>query len=107
VQSGTSTILDANASNLVHWYDGSLASPSGVDVLSLTIKSGDIPLCAMHVTREGLYGAISSWAPPDPCTHFFENAATGATTGTSCSTDDDCKSVSNEPKCRHSYCEAY
>ncbi|HEX4335623.1 MAG TPA: hypothetical protein VH062_06885 [Polyangiaceae bacterium] len=106
-------IVNADVANLVGWFNGTIDAPDGLDVAALTIKAGDIPQCAMQVTRDGTAGAISSFAPPVPCTHYFEKNATGTTTGTVCSADKDCKSKS-EPKCRlfpsnatSGYCEAY
>lgn len=106
-------ILDPDVANLVGWFNGTVDPPEGLDVVALTIKAGDIPQCAMQVTREGTAGAISSWAPPVPCTHYFDKVATGATKGTVCSADKDCKDKA-EPKCRFfpsnatsGYCEAY
>jgi hypothetical protein len=104
---GSGEIANEDAKNLISWYQGASKAPGDVDVVGLTIDSGDIPGCAMRVTREGLSGAISSYAPPAPCSHFFEKRATGATTGTACTTDDECKSVEDEPKCHFGYCEAY
>lgn len=104
---GSGNPVNADVANLIHWYDGTVKPPTGVDVVGLTIDSGDIPSCAMQVTRQGLFGAVSSWAPPAPCTHYFEKRATGTTPGTSCATDDDCKSVQGEHKCHYTYCEAY
>ena len=74
------------------------------EALRRIIAAGDIPLCASNVTRDGLLGAISSVAPPDPCHGFFESVATGSTSG-ACSNDDECSS--GLPKCRHGFCEAY
>jgi len=106
-------IVDTDVANLVGWFNGTVDPPEGLDVVALTIGAGDIPQCAMQVTRQGTAGAISSFAPPIPCTHYFEENATGTTSGTVCSTDKDCKSKT-EPKCRvfpsnatSGYCEAY
>ena len=106
-------IIDQDVANLVGWFNGTIDPPEGLDVAALTIKAGDIPQCAMQVTRDGTAGAISSWAPPAPCTHYFEKVATGTTQGAVCSADKDCKSKS-EPKCRFfpsnatsGFCEAY
>lgn len=90
---------------LIGWFDGSVAPPAGVDVTSIIIESGDIPSCAMQVTREGVAGPISSFAPEQPCGCFFESVATGETSCTACNVDADCGAVS--PKCRFGYCEAY
>jgi hypothetical protein len=74
------------------------------DVLRRVILAGDIPQCATTVTREGLLGAISSVAPPDPCSGFFLSIATGSSSG-ACGSDEECGE--DAPKCRHNFCEAY
>jgi hypothetical protein len=74
------------------------------EALRRIIQAGDIPLCASRVTRDGLLGAVSSVAPPDPCHGFFESVATGSTSG-ACGDNDDCGS--DLPECRHGFCEAY
>jgi hypothetical protein len=106
-------IVDQDVANLIGWFNGTVDPPEGLDVVALTIAAGDIPQCAMQVTREGTAGAISSWAPPVPCSHYFEKKASGTTAGTACSADKDCKTRA-EPKCRFfpsnatsGYCEAY
>lgn len=73
------------------------------EVLRRIIAAGDIPLCASSVTRDGLDGAISSYAPPDPCNGFFELVSSGNTSN-ACGSDDQC---SGDQKCRHGFCEAY
>jgi hypothetical protein len=74
------------------------------EVLRRIIAAGDIPLCASSVTREGLLGPISSYAPPDPCNGFFELVASG-NTNNACENDEQCGG--DLPKCRHGFCEAY
>jgi hypothetical protein len=106
-------VVNADVANLIGWFNGTVDPPEGLDVAALTIKAGDIPQCAMQVTRDGTAGAISSFAPPIPCTHYFEKNATGTTSGTVCSVDKDCKNKA-APTCRifpsnatTGYCEAY
>ena len=74
------------------------------EVLRRIITAGDIPLCASSVTREGLDGPISSYAPEDPCNGFFELVASG-NTDNACGGDEQCGG--DLPKCRHGFCEAY
>jgi hypothetical protein len=96
---------NAQVAALIGWFDGSVAPPEGVDVTSIIIESGDIPSCAMQVTREGVTGPISSFAPEQPCGCLFESTATGQTSCTACNEDADCGATS--PKCRFNFCEAY
>jgi hypothetical protein len=100
-------IINPDVKNLIDWYDAKAEPPGGIPVIGLAIDAGDIPLCAMKVDREGLTGAISSYAPVNPCSHYFEKRATGTTSGTVCTNDDGCASVSSTSKCRFGYCEAY
>jgi hypothetical protein len=94
------------AGQLVGWFTGAAEPPEGVNVTQLVIKAGDVPSCAMSVQREGVFGAISSFAPPAPCNGFFENTATGSTEHEACEEDSDC-SDDALPKCRFGFCEAY
>ncbi len=77
------------------------------EVLGLVIDNGDVPLCAMQVTREGLSGAVSSVAPDDPCGCYFESRVAGTAQCSTCREGhkEDC----SEPGavCRRGYCEAY
>ena len=92
---------------LIGYFSGELASPAGVNppIGQRIIAAGDIPLCAMQVTREGTAGAVSSYAPEEPCGCYFEAIATGNTgVCPSCQDSDDC---SGTEVCRNNYCEAY
>ncbi len=92
---------------LVHWFDGSLAAPGGLDIVKIIIQSGDIPLCAMRANRpDGDLNPIVSYAPPAPCNGYFEATATGSTSLASCTSDAQCKAGAGE-KCRFGYCELY
>lgn len=102
---GSGAPENAQVAELIGWFDGSVTPPEGIDVTSIIIDSGDIPSCAMQVTREGVAGPISSFAPEQPCGCFFENAATGQTSCDACVDDADCGATS--PKCRFGFCEAY
>jgi hypothetical protein len=103
INTTTHAIVDQDAANLIGWYNHTTDTPEGVDLQAQIIASGDIPLCAMQVQRAGLAGAISSYAPDEPCVHYFEKKATGATDGTLCT------EAGNEcpGKCHYGYCEAY
>jgi hypothetical protein len=88
--------------DLFSWFSGA-SNPEGLDVTELVIKAGDIPSCAMQVTREGLAGAISSYAPDQPCGCYFDAVATGTSSCATCEGDEAC----GDGKCRRGYCEAY
>ncbi|MDX2050896.1 MAG: hypothetical protein SFV15_00805 [Polyangiaceae bacterium] len=108
VTPGTNTLTNPRVANLFGWFDGSIPAP-GFDALEVISKAGDIPQCAMRVNREGVLGAISSFAPPEPCGCFFEKAATGAVPAscTPCGTDNTICAGTANPVCRRGYCEAY
>jgi hypothetical protein len=107
---GTGKIQNQDVANLIGWYEeastvgGLTVAAPPVDVLGLTISSGDVPQCAMQVARDGLLGAIRSEAPVAPCTCYFESK----TGGTSCHT---CTAGGHECSgtqvCRNNFCEAY
>jgi hypothetical protein len=104
---GAGAISNAQVNKLVRWFDGTLPAPGGIDITEIVIKSGDIPLCAMHANRpDGDLQPIVSYAPPTPCNGYFEAKATGSTTLTACTSDAQCKAGSTE-KCRFGYCELY
>jgi hypothetical protein len=93
------------ARDLIGWFTGEVEPPEGVNVTELVIKSGDVPLCAMQVQREGVAGAISSFAPAVPCGCYFESTATGSTSCDACENDSDCGGET--PACHFGFCEAY
>jgi hypothetical protein len=98
--------VNSVAGGLIGWFTGEAEPPEGVNVTQLVIKAGDVPLCAMSVQREGVTGAISSYAPPVPCNGFFEKTATGETEHAECAVDSDCDGDA-QPKCHFGFCEAY
>jgi hypothetical protein len=98
--------LDERVANFLGWFDGRARAPGAtVDVLSEVIESGVVPDCAMQVERDGVLGALSSYAPPKPCGCRFEATATGASSCSVCSRDTDCDSAA--PSCNFGFCEAY
>jgi hypothetical protein len=100
-------IVNPIVRDLVGWFDGSRTPPEGLDVTRVVIEAGDIPQCAMRVQREGVIGAISSYAPPEPCSCYFESIATRRVPAScdACTEDSECGG--DNPKCRFGFCEAY
>ncbi len=95
-----------NVANLIAWFDGTANAPGDVDVQEIVVKSGDVPLCAMHAMRpEGDLSEIVSYAPENPCNGWYEFTATGSTDYETCTTTDDCDG--DDQVCRFGYCEAY
>lgn len=107
---GSGEILDPVVEKLVRWFDGTGASPDGVEIQELIIASGDIPLCAMHAIRpEGDLSPIQSYAPSEPCNGYFEFVATGSTNYTPCDDDSQCagedEDAGTNEICSYGYCE--
>jgi len=105
--SALANVVNPTVRDLIGWYSGEIDQPADFSVTERSIAAGDVPLCAMQVQREGLVGAISSYAPEDPCGCYFEAIATGHQTCDACGSDDDCTPIDPQSKCRRGYCEAY
>jgi hypothetical protein len=107
VGSGSAPDLERLVNPDVATFFNAFVGSDNTDVLNLVIDNGDLPLCAMNVTREGLDGPISSVAPEDPCGCFFESRVAGTPQCDSCREghDDDCSEAG--AVCRRGYCEAY
>lgn len=99
------TPTNADAADLVGYFDGSVATPTGVNLLQIEIQQHTVPSCAMKVQRGAEDGPLTPYTSPTPCDCYFDFVATGSTTCTACTTDTDCTSAS-APKCRYGYCEA-
>lgn len=78
--------------------------PMDLPALDLTIDNGSVPLCAMNVWRDEEVGPLSSYQPDAPCGCYYDFRTSGASSCTTCATDDDCPTAS--PVCRNDYCEA-
>lgn len=97
---------NTDVAKLIGWFDGSIEGPGGIDVQSIVIESGDIPLCAMQAVRpEGDLSAIQSYAPARPCNGWFEFVATGSTDYQVCTTSSQCDG--EDEICRFGFCEAH
>lgn len=94
----------AAAAQLLGYVRGTVAAPSDVSILDATIQAGNIPECAMRVTRTGDLGALASYAPANPCGCYYEFRAGGSTSCAACDASNPC---SGSNVCRNGYCEAY
>jgi hypothetical protein len=106
---GSGAIENPVVAEFIGYFTGAIPSPEDVSppILERVIEAGDIPTCAMQVTREGTTGAVSSFAPDQPCGCYFEQVATGESTCDPCDEangNDDC---SGDQVCRYGFCEAY
>lgn len=100
--------LSERIANFFGWSSGTASAPgTSVDAFEQTILAGDIPECAMQVTREGTIGAFSSYAPPKPCGCYFEHI-TNPNVSSDCATcTSDAQCDGDTPSCNFGYCEAY
>lgn len=99
---------DEKVANLIGWFNKKTVAPgTEVNAFEQSILAGDIPECAMQVSREGTLGAISSYASPKPCGCYFEKVTNPniTSTCTPCETDAQCEG--DTPSCNFGYCEAY
>lgn len=100
-------IEDPKVRDFIGWFTLEAEPPAGLDVTKIVSGSGDIPQCAMRVTRDGTVGAISSFAPKTPCNCYFESIATKQTPASCTACEDDGGCGGDTPKCHFGFCEAY
>jgi hypothetical protein len=70
--------------------------------LDLQIANGNVPQCAMHVTRSGDMGPLASFQPEHSCGCYYDYKTTGKTSCKACATTADCGSGF---ECNVGYCE--
>ncbi|HET9958169.1 MAG TPA: hypothetical protein VFQ61_26920 [Polyangiaceae bacterium] len=99
-------IVEPNVRKLIACFTDQEVSPGDV-ITRRIIEAGDVPQCAMRVKREGVLGALSSFAPPAPCGCYFEAVATQAVPSSCTACEDDNGCDGETPKCHHGFCEAY
>jgi hypothetical protein len=105
---GQGNPTNERVANLLGWFNKKTdATGTSVNAFEQSILAGDIPECAMQVSREGTLGAISSYASPKPCGCYFEKVTNPSITSacTPCETDGECGGDS--PSCNFGYCEGY
>jgi len=84
-----------------------IAQPVGSNLLDAIILAGNIPECAMQVSRATDLGPLASFAPTDACGCYFELTATG-TVPSSCVRCDGPSPGANpytNGECHHGYWE--
>ncbi len=74
------------------------------DLMDATIAAGNVPICAMSVTRDVEMGPLKAFSPDFKCSCYYEKAVTGATGCTPCSVPADCSKEA--PACNLGFCEA-
>jgi hypothetical protein len=99
------TIADPDTRRFIGYFTGETPPDPAIPVLDDIIDSGSIPICAMQVWRDSVAGPLYSYAPPDPCSCYYEARVTGTS-----SCPDECETHPCEAPgavCRRGYCEAY
>jgi len=94
--------VNPNAKRVVEYWTGTMAPPSGVDLIQVDAVNNLVPTCAMHVQRQTEMGALSEFSSSNPCGCYFE-AQSGGTACPPCSTGNDCPA--SAPTCSFGYCE--
>jgi len=97
-------IANPDVARFIGLFTGDVEPPPNVDLLSIEIKSGNVPKCAMDVWRESDLGPLTRYKAEKPCACTFEKIATGTTSCTPCTTNEGCPT--SAPVCRRNYCEA-
>jgi len=103
VDTVSGAVTSPTTAKLIGWLTGTLALPTGFELLRYQILAGEIPHCAMKVGREGDIGDVFLRAPTKACHGYFESL-TGGTTATACPNGpSDC--AGSAPACNYGYCE--
>jgi hypothetical protein len=98
------TGLKPAATSLIGYFNGTVATPTGVNLLDLEIQAHVVPSCAMTVSRTTEVGPISAYKDPNPCGCYMEEQLAPGTSGcTACTASTSCSATQ---KCSHGYCEA-
>jgi len=71
-------------------------------LVDATILGGDVPVCAMHVTRTTEMGPLEAYAPAFQCNCYYDKSVNGSTTCTACGGSSDCPAQA----CNLGFCEA-
>lgn len=77
-------ITDAAVQRWVDYLTKDKALPDGKSFLDIQTEVGNIPHCAMNVTRDGDVGPLASYQPEVPCGCYFEDHAQKGVHSASC-----------------------
>src|SRR6185295_2051608 len=72
---GSGEIIDPNVKKFVGYFTRDVAPPSGLDMETLEIQAGDVPLCAMETTRDDDIAPFQSYASDASCKCLFDAVA--------------------------------
>ena len=106
IDATTKVPTNPDAKNFVGYFDGSVATPTGVNLMDLEITSHTVPQCAMKVKRSSELGALASFQPDVPCGCYFEKKATGTAPAACTVCTDDAGCTGTAKHCRFGFCEA-
>lgn len=96
-------VVDPDVAKLIGFATGALEPPPELPIIDVYIDNYGVPQCAMQVSRDEPLGALSSFQPEAPCGCHFEKRATGESSCSECSDDDECPA--DAPVCRLGFCE--
>ncbi|MDB4991689.1 MAG: hypothetical protein JWN04_6867 [Myxococcaceae bacterium] len=105
----TKQVVNPNLAKFINYVTSkeelptSTAADKTPTFLDLQIANGNIPQCAMRVTRTGDMGPLSSFQPDKSCGCYFDFKTTGSTSCKPCSANSDCPA--SAPSCNVGYCE--
>ena len=72
-------------------------------LIDATIAGGDVPVCAMHVSRDQEMGPIMTFTPSFSCACYYDFKVSGGNSCKTCNGSADCPS--SLPACNLGYCE--
>lgn len=72
-------------------------------LLDATIETGNVPVCAMKVTRDSEVGPLRAFTPAFQCGCYYEKKLNGGTDCKACGGPADCPDV--RPACNLGFCE--
>jgi len=90
----------AAATNLVGYFAGTVATPTGVNLLQLEIVGHTVPQCAMKVQRSAEIGPMTPYTSTSPCGCYLESLV-GTTSCAACSSTTPCATGT----CSNGFCE--
>lgn len=104
----TKQVVNPNLAKFVDIFTSKAELPAASDgtaetFLDLQIANGNVPQCAMRVTRTGDMGPLASFQPEKPCNCYFDKKTTNETTCKTCANDSECPT--SAPLCNVGYCE--
>jgi hypothetical protein len=101
-QDTSKKIVKPAVETLVKIFTSEIPLPGPQTYIDLLIANGNVPECAMQVTRSTDMGPLASYQPQKPCGCYFDQKTTGSTACKTCTADVDCAAGN---QCSYGYCE--